>query len=126
MSLVPLPSTKGHSDSDALQSAQRAPELLERYSGLTKSSSVPFISTAESSEIWAAYEKLIYSCLRIGDDSSAQSCVERLTKRFGESNERVMGLYGMFQEAVADDDAALADVLKEYGRILAEDPTNMV
>ena len=37
-----------------------------------------------------------------------------------------MGLKGMFQEAVAGDNAALERILKEYEAILDDDPTNTV
>ncbi|PQE31965.1 tetratricopeptide repeat domain-containing protein [Rutstroemia sp. NJR-2017a WRK4] len=36
-----------------------------------------------------------------------------------------MAFRGMFQEAVAEDDAALKKVLEEYEKILSEDPSNM-
>jgi hypothetical protein len=66
------------------------------------------------------------SCLRTGDEQSAHLCLERLTGRFGAENERVMALRGLFQEAIAADDAALKQVLKEYENILAKDSSNMV
>lgn len=66
------------------------------------------------------------SCLRTGDEQSASICLERLTERFGSDNERVMALRGLFQEAIANDDVALKQVLKEYDNILARDPSNMV
>jgi len=66
------------------------------------------------------------SCLRTGDEESAHICLERLTTRFGADNERLMGLRGLFQEAVAKDDAALKQVLDEYDTILKKDPSNMV
>jgi alpha-D-ribose 1-methylphosphonate 5-triphosphate synthase subunit PhnI len=66
------------------------------------------------------------SCLRTGDEQSAHLCLERLTGRFGAENERVMALRGLFQEAIAQDDAALKQVLGEYETILAKDPGNMV
>jgi len=66
------------------------------------------------------------SCLRTGDEESAHLCLERLTERFGAENERLMALRGLFQEAVAQDDAALKQVLEEYENILAKDPSNMV
>ena len=66
------------------------------------------------------------SCLRTGDEQSAHLCLERLTERFGAENERLMALRGMFQEAVANDDAALKKILEEYDFILANDPSNMV
>jgi hypothetical protein len=49
-----------------------------------------------------------------------------LSKRFGEKNERVMGLRGLYDEAVAEDRAALGQVLMGYEEILLEDPVNMV
>jgi len=64
------------------------------------------------------------SCLRTGDDKSAHLCLEKLSDRFGPKNERVMGLRGMYQEAVAEDDRALERILEEYTTVLAEDPTN--
>ena len=66
------------------------------------------------------------SCLRTGDEESAHLCLKRLTERFGEDNARLMALRGLFQEAVAKDDAALKQVLEEYERILAADPSNTV
>lgn len=66
------------------------------------------------------------SCLRTGDDASAHTCLERLTERFGETNERVMALRGLFQEAVAEDDATLEKLADEYEAILEKDPTNVV
>ncbi|MCJ1474690.1 hypothetical protein MMC13_003350 [Lambiella insularis] len=120
-----LPSVNSQSNSGALYFAQRAPELLGRRSGFSPSTSIPFLSTSESPETWAAYEKLIYSCLRIGDDRSAQLCLEQLTKRFGIANERIMGLHATYEEAVADGDVALEGVLAGYEKALAEDPTNM-
>ena len=66
------------------------------------------------------------SCLRTGDEQSAHLCLERLTERFGADNERLMALRGLFQEATANDDAALKQVLEQYDGILANDPGNMV
>lgn len=72
------------------------------------------------------YEKLLLSCLRTGDDKAAHSCLEKLIDRFGVKNERVMGLRGLYQEAVATDHAALEKILKEYNDVIAEDPVNTV
>lgn len=72
------------------------------------------------------YEKLLLSCLRTGDDKAAHICLEKLIDRFGATSERVMGLRGLYQEAVAQDDSALQKVLEEYSTVLAEDPTNTV
>lgn len=37
-----------------------------------------------------------------------------------------MGLRGLYQEAVADDQLALEKILAEYNDVLAEDPANTV
>lgn len=66
------------------------------------------------------------SCLRTGDERSAHECLERLVKRFGEDNERIMAFTGLLKEAEASDDTALAKVLKEYDDILAGNNTNIV
>lgn len=66
------------------------------------------------------------SCLRTGDEESAHLCLQRLTERFGAGNERLMALRGLFQEAIAKDDAELKQVLEEYENILTQDPTNIV
>jgi hypothetical protein len=66
------------------------------------------------------------SCLRTGDEQSAHLCLQRLTDRFGAENEKVMALRGLFQEAIAKDDAVLKQVLEEYESILVTDPSNMV
>lgn len=72
------------------------------------------------------YERLFLSCLRTGDDKAAFNCLEKLIDRFGATNERVMGLRGLYQEAVAKDDAALERILQEYDEVLAEDTVNAV
>lgn len=72
------------------------------------------------------YEKMLLSCLRTGDDKAAHICLEKLIQRFGATNERVMGLRGLYQEAVAEDDSALERILKEYNEVLAENPINTV
>ncbi|KAI9800581.1 MAG: hypothetical protein M1833_003239 [Piccolia ochrophora] len=113
------------SPSVALQHAQQAPLLLKNSSSRSPSLSIPWISTTESPETWIVYENLLLSCLRTRDDTCAHQCLERLTERFGESNERVMALKGMYEEAVAADEAALSKNLRNYDSILADDPTNM-
>lgn len=87
---------------------------------------IPLLSSLESTDLWAMYEQLFLSCLQTGDDKSAHLCLERLIDRFGATNEREMGLRGLYQEAVAVDDAALDKVLQEYDDALAEDPINTV
>lgn len=111
----------------ALQLSQQAPALLlNTPASISPYSLTSLWSAAESPELWTTYENLMLSCLRTGDEQSAHWCLERLTKRFGADNERLMALRGLFQEAIASDDAALKQVLEEYERILTEDPSNMV
>ncbi|RFU34654.1 hypothetical protein B7463_g1682, partial [Scytalidium lignicola] len=110
----------------ALQLSQKAPAILNS----TPSSTSPnllasILSAAESADLWTTYENLLISCLRTGDEDSAHLCLDRLTQRFGAENERVMAFKGLFQEATAEDDAALQKVLREYEEILAKDPSNM-
>lgn len=111
----------------ALELSQQAPITLQATpSSISPYSFNSLFSAPESAELWTAYENLMISCLRTLDEQSARLCLHRLTERFGANNERIMALQGLFQEAVAEDDAALGKVLKEYEAILKEDPTNMV
>lgn len=110
----------------ALQLAQQAPKLLGRPAPNQSTISLPFTGEQESPEIWTQYENLFLSCLRTRDDNSASLCLERLIKRFGATNERVMGLRGLYQEATAEDEGALTRVLTDYEKTLEEDPANMV
>ena len=115
------------SNSEALGLAQQTIQNLQKTSSTgTSTIPVPFVSYAETTELWATYERQLLSCLRTGDDKAAHLCLERLIDRFGASNERVMGLRGLYQEAVAQDDAALKRVLREYNEVLADDPVNAV
>jgi hypothetical protein len=111
----------------ALQLSQQAPELLRSTPSVIASYSISSLwSEAETPELWTTYENLMMSCLRTGDEQSAHLCLERLTERFGAENERLMALRGLFQEAIANDDAALKQVLEEYEAILLKDSANMV
>lgn len=110
----------------ALQLSQQAPALLQTAPSSISSYSVSSLwSAAETPELWTVYENLMLSCLRTGDEESAHLCLERLTARFGTDNEKLMALRGLFQEAVAQDDAALRQVLDQYENILKNDPSNM-
>lgn len=80
----------------------------------------------ESVEYWLDCQNSLLSCLRTGDDESAFLLLEHLTKRFEPTNERVMALRGLYQEAVAADDVALRKILQQYDKILADDPSNFV
>jgi ER membrane protein complex subunit 2 len=111
----------------ALQLSQQAPIILQNPPTSISSYSISSLyASAETADLWTTYENLMQSCLRTGDEQSAHVCLERLICRFGSENERVMALRGLFQEAIAEDDAALQHVLEEYDSILARDATNMV
>ena len=121
-----MASTDGMAFSEALQHAQSAPSYLDKGKGQLSPFPLPLLSTTESTELWMKYESMMLSCLRTEDDRSAHLCLERLTQRFGASNERVMGLRGLYQEAVAQDKKDLEKLLKEYDEILVKEPTNLV
>ena len=126
MSSPLLTSPLRHSHSEALDLSRQTPDYLHKYTTRNARISIPWVSDPESSELWATYEKLMVSCLRTEDDKSALQCLEKLIDRFGATNERVMGLRGLYQEAVATDASALEKVLLEYDAVLAEDPVNTV
>lgn len=81
-----------------------------------------FINT-ESQEKWQIYENIFLGCLRTGDNDSAYLCLEELTDRFGQKNDRILALQGLYKEATAKDNKELQDVLMWYHEILKEDPT---
>ncbi len=114
-------------NSEALGLAQQTTSYLQKKkSSGTSTIPIPFIFPAESTDLWVVYERQLLSCLRTSDDKAAHLCLERLIDRFGATNERVMGLRGLYQEAIAKDDAALTTILREYNEILADDPVNAV
>ena len=121
-----LGSTLQQSHSEALNLSQETEQYLRKYASTGTSIFIPLISYPDSTEIWTTYERLLLACLRTGDDKSAHLCLERLIDRFGVTNERVMGLRGLYQEAVAEDDTALERILQEYQEVLSEDPVNTV
>ncbi|KAL8896746.1 MAG: hypothetical protein Q9207_007556 [Kuettlingeria erythrocarpa] len=110
-------------DTDALASSQQASRFIGRNGSAALLASVPFF-TNETPEQWTTYESLLYSCLRTGDDKAARFFLDKLACRFGEDDERVVGLRGLYQEAMAEDDSALLLILHEYDEILNENPTN--
>lgn len=115
-----------HSNAEALNVSQQAGTYLQKNGSTRGPIALPYLSNLESTEQWKTYENLLYSCLRTGDDKAAHSCLEKLAGRFGAKNERVMGLRGLYQEAVADGSSELDQTLHEYDKILAEDNTNTV
>lgn len=110
---------------DALQLAQKAPAVLAKSSSVATTFPLSVIGTPESPETWMELSSLFYACLRTGDDKAAHLALEKLTKRFGENNDRVMAMRGLYQEAVAEDDGELQSILQDYNRILSENPVNV-
>ena len=122
-----LNSTLRQPNSEALGLAQQTTQFLQKNASTgTSTIPIPLVTCAESPELWLTYERQLLSCLRTGDDKAAHLCLERLIDRFGATNERVMGLRGLYQEAVAQDDVALNRILQEYNEVLADDPVNAV
>ncbi|TKA75218.1 hypothetical protein B0A55_05897 [Friedmanniomyces simplex] len=81
-----------------------------------------FLNT-ESQEKWASYENLFLACLRTGDHETAYACLESLTDRFGKTNDHVLALQGLYQEATAQNTEELEEVMKAYDEVLKDDPT---
>ncbi|KAJ5157572.1 uncharacterized protein N7482_008672 [Penicillium canariense] len=108
----------------ALRLSQRAPEILG-HGPASNAYAASSTSAPDTAEEYGRIEQLLLACLRTGDDQSAQACLDRLSHRFGPSNERVMGLRGLYQEAIAKDQLALEKCLVEYETILSENPVNV-
>jgi ER membrane protein complex subunit 2 len=108
----------------ALSLSQKAPRILAS----NPTSSLPWplslLLSRETPESWAIHENALYACLRTHDDASARKLLARLSSRFGESNERVIVLRGIYEEATARNDKELEAVFKKYEEVLKEDPTN--
>lgn len=80
-----------------------------------------FLNT-DSQEKWATYENVFLASLRTGDHDAAYLCLEELTDRFGKTNEHIVSLQGLYQEATAKDTKELEDVMKRYDELLRDDP----
>lgn len=114
--------TSGSDLISALRLSQQAPTILRHDLGSgTKSLSAP-----DTAEEYGRIERLFMACLRTGDDESAEACLNRLTRRFGPANERVMGLRGLYEEAIAKDHSALEECLQGYEKTLSDNPVNVV
>lgn len=124
MALVEAREANGSDLISALHLSQQAPAILGHnpaHAGVTSST-----SSADTAEEYGRIEQLFLACLRTGDDKSAHACLDRLSHRFGPSNERVMGLRGLYEEATAKDNSALEKCLEEYEKVLSENPVNVV
>jgi len=112
---------------DALQLSQQAPSIIQKTSSSwTAPWPLSLLISSDAPEKWTIYENLFLSCLRTGDDRSAYACLEALKTRFGDTNERVQGLIGVYHEATAPNDKALQSYLEEYIDHIKVNPTNMV
>jgi hypothetical protein len=109
----------------AVRISQQAPQYLK-----SSSFSLPWpLSLLQgdlTSEQWSEYETLYMQCLRTGDNKSAREILDKLVDRFGDNNERIMAFQGMWEEAMAENEKDLINVLKIYGEILGKDPTIIV
>ena len=113
------------SPQSALSLSQQAKTFFKSQSSWLSSLPYPlslFINT-ESQEKWQTYENIFLACLRTGDNDAAYLCLEELTDRFGKSNDRIIALSGLYQEATAEDGKELAEVMKGYEEELKEDPS---
>lgn len=106
-----------------LRFSQQAPMILGRQA----TSNIAALSpVSEQSGEYGTLEQLFFSCLQTGDDKSALICLDRLTQTFGHSNERIMGLRGLYEEAMAVDYSSLEKCLQTYDDILSQNPANLV
>lgn len=109
----------------ALALSQKAPLILAN----PPTSSLPWplslLFSRETPESWAIHENLFLSALRTGDESSAAQILSRLEQRFGQRNERIVTLRGIYNEATATSTAELENVFNGYEKILRDDPTNV-
>lgn len=123
------PSLEGqysHSSSlvDNVRFSQQAPIILGAKATSAKINLLP--AQQEDPSHYVLLEQLFLSCLQTGDDKSALHCLELLSDRFGPSNERTSGLYGIYEEAVAKGQIGLEKCLQKYDSILSENPVNLV
>ena len=109
----------------ALALSQKAPLILSTTPTSTLPWPLSLLFSRETPETWTIHENLFLSSLRTGDESSALSLLQRLESRFGEHNERIVTLRGIYNEATSKSDADLEKVFEAYEKILKDDPTNM-
>ncbi|KAF2499469.1 TPR-like protein [Lophium mytilinum] len=109
----------------ALHLSQQAPLVLASSPASSLPWPISLLTSSETPETWSIHENLLLACLRTGDDRSARQVLDRMVARFGDENERVMALRGLYEEAVARDKGSLEKVLKEYETTIKDDPTNM-
>ena len=109
----------------AFHLAQRAPLILRRDPQGETNSHLSEHNGKES-ENYGVIERLLFSCLRSGDDKSALLCTEQLAARFGVTDEKVTGLRGLYEEATAENRSTLEKCLQKYDLVLSKNPMNLV
>ncbi|GAB7359411.1 hypothetical protein MBLNU230_g6060t1 [Neophaeotheca triangularis] len=109
------------SPSTTISVSQQAPSFLSSQTQWSLPWPLSLLSNNESQEKWASYENLFLACIQTGDLPSASRCLEALTARFGERNERILVLTGMSKEAHAHTDEDLKAVMSWYEEILKEE-----
>lgn len=110
---------------EAVQVSQQAPGILQRDTSWNIPWPLSLLVASDAPEKWSIYENLLLSCLRTGDNASAKACLDKLKARFGEQNERVTGLMGLYYEAVGNN-GELEQFLRQYEKKMTDSPTNMV
>ncbi|RMZ74127.1 tetratricopeptide repeat domain-containing [Pyrenophora seminiperda CCB06] len=109
----------------ALALSQKAPRILSTSLSSWLPWPLSLLFSRETPETWTIHENLFLSTLRTGDESAALAILARLETRFGNHNERIMALRGIYNEATSKSDAELENVFDAYQKILKDDPTNM-
>ncbi|KAL4963507.1 uncharacterized protein BDV14DRAFT_176218 [Aspergillus stella-maris] len=114
----------GSSLKTALHRSQQAPVILGQQA--SAESSIRILPLGwESSGDFDSLEKLFFSCLQSADDKGASSCLHRLAQRFGSSNERILGLQSLYDEAIATNQLEVEQCLKTCDDILSQNPVNL-
>lgn len=105
------------------QYARVAPSFLKTQNSWSLPYPLSLLFGSESQAKWQSYENLFQACLRTGDFANAKQCLTDLTNRFGQDNERIRALTGLYLEATADGEKGLLQILAGYDEILKSDPT---
>lgn len=105
----------------AVALSQQAPSFFKSQTSWSLPYPLSLFSNSESPEKWQSYENIFLACLRTGDNASAYLCLEELTDRFGQTNEKVTALRGLYAEATAKTPEELNNVMSHYEEILKED-----
>lgn len=110
----------------ALEASQQAPAILRRFSAWSVPWPLTLLLNSDAPEKWTVYENLFHTCLRTGDNEAAHKCLQEMLTRFGEANERVAGMVGLYREATAENEEDLKKLLVIYENAIKETPTNIV